>query len=249
MCPLKSSIMRVGLKDWIRGTGESCCERKEVVRVVTGLHRFCWKCLQQIDEGLQKILDALHARRKLKDAIIYLYTDHRISLYEHGELCEAPWEACLRSFMLRKTRMTTDAARSSVPLSLACLPTMLIEDAGIFADWHHRPTSRSCCVTLGLAYSWLVRARIEPPVDIMSLRTFFGNYEEYDIRMFLKDDLYNTCILYTHHHSSNLFRDLLLHIEKPDCHRYVVIHLLNEKGPCSLNATCGRVDAPPGHVV
>tara|TARA_B110001450_G_scaffold256652_1_gene287992 strand:+ start:517 stop:2967 length:2451 start_codon:yes stop_codon:yes gene_type:complete len=160
------------LKDWIRGCS-SKCEREELVRVVSGLHHFCWKCLQEIDNGLREILETLDKNKRLDDAVIYLYSDHPISLYEHGELCEAPWEACLRSFVIRKSRQTSHPTRTSAPFSTARLPVMMLNDAGIFADWHIAPKPSACCVTLGLACSWLVRAKMDPEIDIRQLRTFF----------------------------------------------------------------------------
>ena len=48
---------------------------------------------RRIDAGLQAIFDALERHDRLADAVIYLYSDHPLSLYEQGEMCEAPWEA------------------------------------------------------------------------------------------------------------------------------------------------------------
>ena len=160
------------LKDWVRGCAGTS-ERQEVIRVVNGLHRFCWKCLQEIDRGICEILDSLERGNRLDDAIVYLYSDHPISLFEHGETCEAPWEACLRSFMIRKGRKCSTSTRSSAPFSIARLPSMLLRDAGILAAWHTAPPPSDCCVTLGLACSWLVRARMEPQIEVTQLRTFF----------------------------------------------------------------------------
>ena len=160
------------LKDWIRGC-EGSCDRQELVRVVNGLHQFCWKCLQEIDRGLCEVLDALEKTNRFDEAVVFLYSDHPISLYEHGELCEAPWEACLRSFVIRKCRRSATASRSSAPFSIARLPAIILHDAGIFADWHISPKSSNCCVTLGLACSWLVRARMQPPMEVTDIRTFF----------------------------------------------------------------------------
>ena len=63
--------------------------------------------------------------------------------------------------------------RTSAPFSIARLPVMILKDAGIFADWHIAPKPSTCCVTLGLACSWLVRAKMDPELDIRQLRTFF----------------------------------------------------------------------------
>lgn len=165
------------LKDWIRGEA-SGAERQDIVRAVTGLHHFCWKCVQQIDEGLDRILDTLDATGRLEEAVVYVYSDHPIGLYEHGELCEAPWEACLRTFLLRKRSNSFGSPPRvvSTPLSMAALPTMILEDASVHAGcWHVRaPTvEQPACVTVGLAMSWLARASMAPCVSVFELRTFF----------------------------------------------------------------------------
>lgn len=165
------------LKDWIRGEATGA-DRQDIVRAVTGLHQFCWKCVQQIDEGLDRILDALDATGRLDEAVVYVYSDHPIGLYEHGELCEAPWEACLRTFLLRKRPASFGSSPrvDSAPLSMAALPTMILEDASVHAGcWHVRaPTlEQPACVTVGLAMSWLARASMAPCVSVFELRTFF----------------------------------------------------------------------------
>ena len=161
------------LKDWIRGqNGVDEVSREELVRTVTGLHRFCWKCIQQIDRGLLSITNALDGRSLGQDTALYVYSDHVIGLYEHGELCETPWESCLRSFLIRRSP-TVVSSRVSTPLSLANLPTMIMHDCNIYADWHVQPMVADCCVTLGLALSWLARASMEPCVSALHLRTLF----------------------------------------------------------------------------
>lgn len=160
------------LKDWIRGISSTDSRREELVRTVTGLHRFCWKCIQQIDEGLQRIVEALRETNRFDDAVIYVYSDHAVSLYEHGELCEAPWESCIRSFLIRRAPCI-EARRTRRPLSLADMANMLFRDANIHADWHVVPALDGCCLTLGLALSWLARASMTPITNAFELRTFF----------------------------------------------------------------------------
>ena len=160
------------LKDWVRGARCGELEREDLVRTVTGLHRFCWKCMGHIDDGIQQMIAALRKTNRFKDAVFYLYSDHAISLYEHGELCEAPWDACLRSFLMRRAPCVTPSY-SSTPLSLANLPSILFNDCGIFADWHVAPALDGCCLTLGIAMSWLARASVAPVVSVFQLRTFF----------------------------------------------------------------------------
>ena len=160
------------LKDWIRGVSSTDLAREDLVRTVTGLHRFCWKCIEQLDAALERILMALQQTDRLHDAVIYLYSDHAVSLYEHGELCEAPWESCTRSFLLRRAP-SVHRRHSSHPLSLAALPTMLLQDCGLHADWHVTPNPGGVCLTLGIALSWLARAAVQPSTSAYDLRTFF----------------------------------------------------------------------------
>ena len=158
--------------DWIRGHA-NCPPRDEVVRAISEMHELCWKCLRRLDTGLQQLLKALETRNRLENAIIYLYSDHAISLYEHGEICEAPWEACLRSFWIRKAP-NVPAGRSSTPTSLAGLMPALFADANIspVPTWRAVPAPNGC-ITLGLACSWLGRASMPPAISPLELRTLF----------------------------------------------------------------------------
>ena len=166
--PLRRSAQ---LKDWLQGANGDC-SRAALVRTITGLHRFCWKCLQQLDEGVGLVVEALRRANRLENAIIYVYSDHAISLYEHGELCEAPWDACLRSFLIRRVPRSPRSSQTA-PLSLANFATMLLDDCGIVADWHMAPALPNACVTVGIALSWLARASMDPIVSVFNLRTFF----------------------------------------------------------------------------
>lgn len=158
--------------DWIRGVTDKPT-REETIRSVTGMHEVCWKCLQRLSQGVGDILDILERQNRLHDATIYLFSDHPMSLYEHGQICETPWEACLRSFLLRKTPAST-ASSCSTPMSFAQLPELLFRDAAIAAQPPWRTVSlQDCCVTLGLACSWLGRASVAPAMNPSDLRTFF----------------------------------------------------------------------------
>lgn len=157
--------------DWICGTKERPT-REETIRSVTGMHDFCWKCLTRISEGVENILDVLEKHGRLNDATIYLFSDHPMSLYEHGQICETPWEACLRSFLVRKTPSRTSASSCSAPLSLGQLPNLLFTDVGITVQPPWRTLSDGN-VTLGLACSWLGRASVAPAMTPSELRTFF----------------------------------------------------------------------------
>ena len=160
------------LHDWIRGLDGAGLSREDVVRTTTGLHRFCWKCLEQLDEGLARIVQALREIGRLDDAIIYVFSDHPISLYEHGEYSDAPWDSCLRSFLLRRGPRA-QACRVDTPLSLADLPRMLFDDCHLSCDWHVARALPDATLTLGIAVSWLARAGVAPRCDSLALRTFF----------------------------------------------------------------------------
>lgn len=167
------ALRRAGLThDWIRGHA-NCPPRDEVVRAISEMHELCWKCLKRLDTGLQQILKVLETRNRLQNAIIYVFSDHAISLYEHGQICEAPWEACLRSFWMRKAPSVT-VRRSSAPTSLAGLMPALFADANIIPapSWRAVPTTNGC-ITLGLACSWLGRASMPPAMSPLELRTLF----------------------------------------------------------------------------
>lgn len=163
------------LHDWIRGVDGGGMTREELVRTTYGLHRFCWKCIEQLDAGLSDIVEALRERNRLDDAVIYVFTDHPLSLYEHGEFCDAPWDACLRGFLMRRAPRTTPR-RVDAPISLANLPLMLFSDCDIHCDWHVTPARSDTTMTLGFALSWLARAGLAPRCSPMSLRTFFERF-------------------------------------------------------------------------
>lgn len=160
------------LHDWIRGVDSVTLTKEELVRTITGMHRFSWKCLEQLDFGLSQIIQALRETNRYDDAIIYLFSDHAFSLYEHGEHCETPWDSCLRTFAIRKAPHASPT-RVHEPLSLGDLPHMLFDDCRFFCDWHVARTLKGTCITLGLAVSWLARANVHPRCDPIGLRTFF----------------------------------------------------------------------------
>lgn len=166
---LRRAVMTL---DWIRGHATPP-SREQTVRSISAMHELCWKCLCRLDDALQKVLAVLAARNRLEDAIIYLFSDHAMSLYEHGQICEAPWESCLRTLWIRKAPHAT-ARRISAPTSLAELVPALFADTNIspVPPWRDPPNTKGC-ITLGLASSWLGRASMPPVVSPLELRTFF----------------------------------------------------------------------------
>ena len=159
-------------QDWLRGTHDAAL-REETTRAVTEMHYLCWKALTNFNRSLEDLLDILEGRGCLDSAVLYIYSDHPMSLFEHGEICEAPWEACLKSFWIRKGPRSA-STRNHLPKSLSQVPLALFEDASVSPSpiWQ-MPYSGECCITLGLACSWLARASVQPEISTGNLRTFF----------------------------------------------------------------------------
>lgn len=166
---LRRAVMTL---DWIRGHANPP-SREQTVRSISAMHDLCWKCLRRLDDALQKVLAVLAARNRLQDAIIYLFSDHAMSLYDHGQICEVPWESCLRTLWIRKAPHGT-AHRTSAPTSLAELMPALFADTNITPapPWRDAPNTKGC-ITLGLASSWLGRASMPPAISPLELRTLF----------------------------------------------------------------------------
>ena len=161
------------LHDSVRGAPPRPCA-DAVSADVIALHRYCWRILQRIDGGLSKIVHALRHKGLYDDTNIYLYSDHAVGLHEHGVSSDAPWESCLRCFLVRKAGGVPAGVRVVTPRSLCELSAMVLGDCRIHADWHVKKSPPShACLTVGLAASWLARAAVPPATDPASLRTFF----------------------------------------------------------------------------
>lgn len=162
------------LSDWVRGETVAR-DASDVTRVVSELNRLCWRVLEHIGEGLERIIDEIEAGVGLDATNMYVYSDHALSMYEHGEMCEAPWDSCLRSFLIRRAA-GANPRTVDTPHSLSMLPSMVLRDAGIDAGWSVAPSPPGICVTLGLALCWVARASFASAVSPLSLRTLFHKF-------------------------------------------------------------------------
>ena len=164
------------LYDWLRGKRNECEKTNEqVLHHVSELHRFAWKCLLKLDEGIGDLIKVLKKRNLLNKTLIYMTCDHPISLFEHGEMCEAPWEACLRSFLLVRYPHQVRGRELDQPISLAHLSRRIMDDSNIYADWHVTVPA-SCIMTFGLCSSWLCRAFLTPKINVFHFKTFFMRF-------------------------------------------------------------------------
>jgi len=139
-----SARMREGLTrlaahaDHLRGERFEAAVHEKLSRVVVGMHQFAWAVLRRLDEVLDPLVEEVLAR----GGRVLVTCDHPLSLYEHGVLCEAPYGACARGFLI--------GPRAALP------PT---EDPR--ASWHLPGVlRRALCSALGvppLGASWYAR--------------------------------------------------------------------------------------------
>lgn len=149
-------------------------DRAARARAIAKLHALCWDRVVRFDRAVAQLVGALERTRRPFQ--LYVYSDRPVALHEHGTCTDAPWEACTRSFLVRRTPGRTGGGRVSRPTSLARLPGMVLEDGNHeVGGWprSQRAGDDEGCVTLGLTREWLARAQVAPPVDARALRTFF----------------------------------------------------------------------------
>jgi len=159
--------------DWLRGDSISKNKSKEdIMKTVTEMHKFAWKCLIEFDKNIGKLLKILKNKDMMKNTTLYITSDHPISLLEHGEICEAPWDSCLKSFLLCHMPCQLTSKEISHPYSLANLSRKIMHDCDLYADWHIN-IKETTVVTAGLCPSWLCRAFLQPTVDVFEFKTFF----------------------------------------------------------------------------
>lgn len=158
------------LYDWLRGEQKTSTDA--TLRTVHQLHKFAWKCLSEFDKSLGRLVHILRQRNLFQKTSIYITSDHPMSLYEHGEICEAPWDACLRSFLLVHHPQQVNGRELTQPYSLAHLSTRIMNDCNLYADWHVQ-VKESTALTLGMCPSWLCRAFVNPRINVFEFETFF----------------------------------------------------------------------------
>ena len=170
---LRRAVM---LYDWLRGRKcESNESTNEVLENVSEMHKFAWKCLINLDESIGNMIDVLKKRNLFDKTIIYMTCDHPISLLEHGEICEAPWDACLRSFLMVRYPYQAIRRENDEPVSLAHLPCRIMKDCHLFEDWHTK-IPPSCVLTLGISPSWVCRAFLPPQINVFAFKALFMRF-------------------------------------------------------------------------
>jgi hypothetical protein len=115
----------------------SATQTRDDSRVDADLLVLSWKWLEVFDEGLQLILDVLHEHGRLPQAALYVYSDAPLNVWEQREILHEqgkemfhpPWEACLRSFLIRRTHKFVTPQQVETPISLSALPSLMFDDA------------------------------------------------------------------------------------------------------------------------
>lgn len=159
------------LYDWLRGNACQNKTKPESMKIANGLRRFSWKCLVELDKNIGIVLEALKTNKK--QTIIYITSDHALSLFEHGVICESPWDSCLRSFLLIHHPDQVTTREVETPYTLASLSSKIMNDCNLYADWHVSGIAESTALTIGVSPSWLCRAFLEPKINVFTFRTFF----------------------------------------------------------------------------
>lgn len=164
------------LHDYLRGERFELPSRDRVSQVVGNMHKYAWHQMRAMDASLHRLIDQLFDSA----SFVALGCDHPISLYEHGVMCEAPWETCSRTFLL--TSSADMRARGGVtfddgPRSMLGLPSILLRAAGIVVDWHITECPGvSGALTLSLSPSNLCRAAVPPAIDILTAKVFWARF-------------------------------------------------------------------------
>lgn len=172
------------LYDWLRGGAKHNKSFSDTLRIANEMHRFAWKCLVELDKSLSTLFKKLQTKDYLSNTIIYITSDHPISLFEHGEICEAPWDSCLRSFLLIYKPGQTKCSIHPEPYTLAHLPLRIMSDCNIYADWHVNVETNTS-VTIGICPSWLCRTFIEPKISVIEFSGFFVRFiTNYNYRLY-----------------------------------------------------------------
>ena len=164
--------MRQGLRrlcmlhDHLKGQDHEAPSREALTRAVNALQRHAWTCLVQLDTHVKDIVQRVIAT----GGSLLLMTDHPMSLYEHGVVCEAPWDACTRGFVVSST--PTTRASSSSPRRTndvngpSLVHRLLFEAGGLQASsWHALPCTPHSAVTISAAPSHLCRSSVTPCTD------------------------------------------------------------------------------------
>ena len=166
---LKRSTM---LFDWLRGNSDHKITNKDCLDIAHELSIFAWKCLIELEKNLAELFKTMKSCDYLGNTIIYITSDRPISLYEHGQIIETPWDACLKSFLLIYKPGQSRNVLHSQPYSLAHLPMRIMHDCNFHVDWHFNIPS-DVVLTIGCSPSWLSRCFLHPQINIYDFKTFF----------------------------------------------------------------------------
>lgn len=166
---LKRSTM---LYDWLRGKCDHRVTNEDCLNIAHELGLFAWKCLKEFEKNLAELFKTMKSCDYLKNTVIYITSDRPISLYEHGQIIETPWDACLKSFLLIYKPGQTQNIIHSQPYSLAHLPLRIMHDCNFNVDWHFNIPS-DVVLTIGCSPSWLSRCFLHPKINIYDFKAFF----------------------------------------------------------------------------
>lgn len=159
------------LYDYLRGDRCEAPSKERIEKILKLLHRSSWSAMNALDVLLIPIIKVLTAMR----ASITLTSDHPLALYEHGSMCETPWEVCTRTFVVRCDGYTQGRGTPyhvDEIVSLTTLSSMVIETSSHVVDWHtcHCPIGT---LTLSISPSSLCRAFVDPVVNVFNMKAFW----------------------------------------------------------------------------
>ena len=163
---MSNGLMRSAmLNDYLKGEKFEPLSKDRLLRVLNILHKYTWKTLVHLDTMLQPIIDNV-----IDNGInMIMFSDHAVSMYEHGMRCESPWEGCNRSFLLLKNDSKIES-RSSVPCSLSILPFLIMKISITHTvDWRVPIVDMGNAFTVSIAPSSLCKANLKPMTNAFSL--------------------------------------------------------------------------------
>ena len=160
---------KVMMDDWLRGDAHERPGKEHMIRTLRVLQHVAWQGLVTLGAALTPIVDYIVSHPHVKFVFM---SDHPLSLYEHGVRCEAPWEGCLRTFLVHSP--TASHAGGKTPTSTNVFPSLVFELLGLpMAQWRALPFPQGSCATLSLSPSTLCRAQLEPRVDARTMPCFW----------------------------------------------------------------------------
>lgn len=161
------------LHDDIKGEASVPPPRAALVRALNALHRHAWATLRRLDAPLASLAQALLPLRDGRGGTLVLLADRALSLYEHGAMADAPWDACTRCFMVECSPATRARPPpvDTTPRGMGVLHDALVACAGLQlpVGWHTLPAASAAALTLSVAPSHMARAAVPPAVDAFAM--------------------------------------------------------------------------------